>query len=90
MCISISIPINLARSVAKGKSLFQVNGTTLEEGLKNLCQSLPQIQKKIFYADGYTLQSSIKILLNNRPVDIKDSSIKLKEGDRVQIKREIR
>jgi len=91
--MSIKLFIQSSLSViTKGKQEFEVNGKTVGECLNHLVSLLPKMKDILFYeiGDALALRSNIEVLVNKKKVDAEGPAKEIKDGDEIQIKKNIR
>lgn len=84
MSIKVHIPDRLRFSLAKGRGVFEVNGNSVGECLKELTGIIPAMEKALFYKTQ-KLHSYIKIMLNGESLNAEDLSRQVGYGDEIHI-----
>ena len=69
-------------SLAKGKDLLNVNGTTVAECLDDLVRIIPLMKKALSYESG-ALDPHIKVLVNQVGVGAEGLARKVTDGDEI-------
>ena len=71
-------------SLAKGKDLLNVNGTTVAECLDDLVRLVPTMKQALFYESG-RLVPQAKVLVNEESAGAEGFARKVNEGDEIYI-----
>jgi molybdopterin converting factor small subunit len=82
--IKLFLPAGLSY-LAKGKELFEVNGSTVGECLNQLVSLFPVMKEALFL--GKRLQPTIEVLVNQEEsADAEVLAKELRDGDEIHIK----
>lgn len=84
MSVRVHIPDRLRFSLAKGRGVFEVNGNSVGDCLKELTGNIPAIEKALFYKTQ-KLHSYIKILVNGESLNAENLSREVGYGDEIHI-----
>ncbi len=84
MSIKLYLPDRLSRLV-KNKFLFELNGETVGECLKQLISLAPTLKRSFFNESGKELDDRILVFVNKEDVGSEGLEKKVKDGDVIHI-----
>ncbi len=84
MSIKLYLPDRLVY-LAKGKALFEVNGTTVGECLDALVSLIPVMRKTLFYDTEKALKPTITVRVNKKSLDTAVLAKDVRDGDEIHI-----
>ena len=84
MSIKLYLPERLSRLV-KDKFLFELNGETLGECLKQLISFAPPLKRSLFHESGKELDDQISVFVNKEDAGSQGMGKKVKDGDVIHI-----
>ena len=90
MSIKIFFSGWLSRYLPEGNDFFEVNGRTGGDCLNRLVSRIPELRDILFFGERNTLRSTIKVMINKKSINPEGLVIKVKDGDEIYIKKNIR
>ncbi len=77
--------------ITKGQNLFEVNGKTVGECLKNFISLMPKMKDILFFKSGEGLapRSHIQVFVKEKSTDADILAKQVEDGDEIHIKKNI-
>ncbi len=84
MSIKLYLPDRLSR-LARDRFLFEVDGGTVGECLKQLIHLTPTLKRSLFNDSGTELEDQVRVFVNKEDAEAEGLNKKVKDGDVIHI-----